>query len=119
MHEIGNNYWWLGLIIVRTEQDARVSTAGFINLALFRGQGSSICTMYTHNLDMLIHFKSKNRSGTISVVDPDSLNPDPDMVPAFQVNTDPDTDPGFLQQIGKCCDKLSCCRGFKMKTETK
>ncbi len=30
-----------------------------------------------------------------SVVDPDSLNPDTDPDVAFQVNLDPDTDPGF------------------------
>jgi hypothetical protein len=31
----------------------------------------------------------------ISVVDQDLLNPDTNPVPAFQVNPDPDTDPGF------------------------
>jgi hypothetical protein len=70
---------------VSTEQDARVSTAGIINLALFRGQGSFICTMYTHT-SWIYTFEPKN-----SVVDLDSLNLDPD--PAFDVNIDPD--PGF------------------------
>ncbi len=32
-------------------------------------------------------------SMSIRIVDPDSLNPDPD--PAFQVNPDPDTNPRF------------------------
>jgi hypothetical protein len=34
-----------------------------------------------------------------SVVDPDSLNPDPD--PAFQMNPDPVPDPGFDNQKWK------------------
>jgi hypothetical protein len=58
---------------------------------------------------MLYIHRTNRKSGTwisgsesedierISVVDPDSLNPDPDTDPdsAFQVNTDPDTLPGF------------------------
>ncbi len=39
------------------EQDARVST-GIINLALFRGQGSSMCTMHTHT-SWIYTFESK------------------------------------------------------------
>ncbi len=40
-----------------------------------------------HNFLILFHISS--------VVDPDSLNPDTDPDPAFQVNLDPDTDPEF------------------------
>ncbi len=43
------------------EQDAGESTAGIINLALFRGQGPSICTMRTH-LPWIYTFEPKNRS---------------------------------------------------------
>jgi hypothetical protein len=45
--------------------------------------------VHTHNFDILIQFKSKNRSVLWIRI---HLNPDPEADPSFQVNPD---DPGF------------------------
>jgi hypothetical protein len=52
-------------------------------------RGSSICTMHTHMLGYSLLSQEQ-----ISAEDPDLLNQDLD--PAFQVNPDPDRDPGLI-----------------------